>query len=67
MALGLADANPDETVQHRHSYSYKLKLAAIEWATNTYIQEKEDGGEDKLISRYAASARLRITLKMLRD
>jgi hypothetical protein len=64
---GLAKADPDEVVQRRHSYSRELKLAAIEWSTNTYVKGKKDKDLDKLILRYKAAARLGITTKMLRD
>jgi len=30
MALGLAEDGPEDVVQHQHSYSCELKLAAIE-------------------------------------
>jgi hypothetical protein len=67
MALGSAKSDPEEIAQHRNSYSRELKLSAIEWATNTYIKGKKDGDPDKAITKYAAAARLRITLAMLRD
>jgi hypothetical protein len=67
MALGSAESDPNEVVQHRHSYSRELKLSAIEWATNTYVKGKKDGDPDELITRYAAAARLGITSTMLRD
>jgi hypothetical protein len=67
VALGSAESNPEEIAQHRHSYSRELKLSAIEWATNTYVKGKKDRDLDKAITRYAAAARLGITLAMLRD
>jgi len=67
MALGSAKSDPEEIAQHRNSYSRELKLSAIEWATNTYIKGKKDGDLDKAITKYAAAARLGITLAMLRD
>jgi len=61
------DSDPKGYALHRHSYTRKLKLAAVEWATNTYIKGKEDGDPDVLISRYAAAKRLGITSTMLRS
>jgi len=68
----LVNLNPDESdpegyALHRNSYSRELKLAAIEWASNTYIKGKKDGDLDVRISRYAAAKRLRITSTMLRN
>jgi hypothetical protein len=64
--------DPDESdlegiALHRFSYSRELKLAAIEWASNTYVKGKGHGDVDVLITRYAAAKRLGITSTMLRD
>jgi hypothetical protein len=60
-------SDPEGYALYRNSYSRELKLAAIEWATNTYIKGKKDGDSDVHISRYAAAKRLGITLTMLRN
>jgi hypothetical protein len=61
------ESDPEGIALHRFSYSRELKLAAIEWASNTYIKGKGDGDVDVLILRYAAAKRLGITSTMLRD
>jgi hypothetical protein len=71
-AARLLHCDPDESdpkgiALHRFSYSQELKLAAIEWASNTYVKGKGHRDIDVLISRYAAAKRLRITSTMLRD
>jgi hypothetical protein len=58
-------SDPERSPLHRNSYSRELKLAAIEWATNTWIPGKTVRDPDKRITRYAAAARLEITSKML--
>jgi hypothetical protein len=63
----LNESDPQGYALHRFSYSRELKLAAVEWASNTYIKGKEDGDLDVLITRYAAAQRLRITSTMLRN
>jgi hypothetical protein len=67
VSLDSDESDPEGIALHRNSYSRELKLAAIEWATNTYIKGKKDGDLGKAISRYAAAARLGITSTMLRD
>jgi len=66
MALGSDESDPEGIALHRHSYSRELKLAAIEWATNTYKKAKKEGDPEEVISRYAAARRLGITTTMLR-
>jgi len=61
------ESDPEGYALHRNSYSRELKLAAIEWATNTYIKGKKDGDPDVRITRYAAAKRLGITTTMLRS
>jgi hypothetical protein len=63
----LDESDPEGYALYRFSYSQELKLAAIEWASNTYIKGKGDGDLDELISRYAAAKRLGITSTMLRN
>ena len=63
--------DPDESdlegiALHPHSYSHELKLAAIEWALNTYKKGKKDRDLDKPITRYRAAKRLGIATTMLR-
>jgi hypothetical protein len=60
-------SNPEGIALYQFSYSRELKLAAIEWASNTFVKGKGDGDIDILITRYAATMRLRITSTMLRD
>jgi hypothetical protein len=59
------ESNLEGIALYQHSYSYELKLAAIEWALNTYKKGKKDGDLDKLITRYRAAKKLRITITML--
>jgi hypothetical protein len=61
------ESDPEGIALHRFSYARELKLAAIEWASNTYVKGKGYGDADILISRFAAAKRLRITSTMLRD
>ena len=68
----IVNYDPDESDPkgydiYRNSYSCELKLAAIEWASNTYVKGKGDKDPDKLITRYAAAKRLGITSTMLRE
>jgi hypothetical protein len=67
VAVDSDQSDPKGTALHRNSYSSELKLAAIEWATNTYKKAKKDGYLDEVITRYAASKRLGITTTMLRN
>jgi len=61
------ESDPQGIALHRFSYSQELKLAAIEWASNTYVKGKGDGDIDIPITRYAAANKLRITSTMLRN
>jgi hypothetical protein len=60
-------SDPKGLALHRRSYSRELKLAAIEWATNTYIKGKRDKDLDVKLLRYKAAKRLGITSTMLRN
>jgi hypothetical protein len=61
------DSDLDGFALHRNSYSCELKLAAIEWATNTWVLGKKDKDPDVCILRYIAAKRLRITSTMLQN
>jgi len=67
VAVDSDESDPKGIALHWNSYSCKLKLAAIEWATSTYRKGKKDGDPDKKITRYAAVKRLGITITMLRN
>jgi hypothetical protein len=61
------ESDPEGIALHRFSYSRELKLAAVEWASNTYVKGKGHGDIDVPITRYAAAQRLGITSTMLQD
>jgi hypothetical protein len=63
----LNESDPKGYALYQNSYSRELKLAAIEWATNTYIKGKKDRDPDVHILRYATAKRLKITTTMLRN
>jgi hypothetical protein len=42
----LDKSDPKGYALYRNSYSRELKLAAIKWATNTYVKGKKDGDCD---------------------
>jgi hypothetical protein len=66
VAVNSDESDSEGIALYQNSYSRKLKLAAIEWATSTYKKEKKDGDPDRRITRYAAAKRLGITITMLR-
>src|SRR5450432_803130 len=51
------ESDPQGIALHRFSYSRELKLAAIEWASNTYVKGKGHRDIDIPITRYAAANR----------
>ena len=61
------DSDPEGHAIHRYSYSRKLKLSAVSYALNTYTRGKTLEDPPKLITRYKAAAKLKITTTMLRD
>ena len=60
-------SDPEGLPLHRYSYSHELKLSAIQYALNTYVRGKKPDDPMKLITRYKAAAKLKITTTMLRS
>jgi hypothetical protein len=55
----ILNADADDPVQTRKSYTQELKLAAIQYATTTLVTNRK--GNTKLITVYAVAMKLGIT------
>ena len=60
-------SDPEGHQLHRYSYSRELKLSAIQYALNNYVRGKKPDDPMKLITRYKAAAKLKITTTMLQS
>ena len=55
------NSDPEGHALHYNSYPRELKLSAIQWAENTWVQGKNPNDPLRRITRYEAAKRLKIT------